>query len=255
MTIMQKIMTFRWKCCFLYPSHSLTPCSQSFCTSSINGSKKSFMSMSTCLGPDMRVVNRRYFCLWPNHREDMLRRPEPRKPPCSCGLSIESFSPSNQRTSVGYSCSSSGESVINHFDIWHVRNGAFAFYVRVFTTMMDIQSIVGSPLPTLHETEQEATFHSRAGRSHRTNTHGASTAAGATIAAAHRQHSVATVAMPPPGASLEATLESACQVLHNPLGPLASPSAAEQWHHDVDQLTVAAINTPPHGGGGAGEPP
>jgi hypothetical protein len=87
------------------------------------------------------------------------------------------------------------------------------------------------------------------------NTHGASTATGATIAAAHRQHSAATMAMPPPGASLEATLEAVCQLLHNPLGPLASPSATEQWHHDVDQLIITAINTPPHGGEGAGEPP
>jgi hypothetical protein len=62
-----KIMTFRLKCCLLYSSHTLTPCSQNFCMSSINGSKKTSMSMPSCCLPDMRVVNRIYFCLWHNH--------------------------------------------------------------------------------------------------------------------------------------------------------------------------------------------
>jgi hypothetical protein len=52
---------------FLYSSHILTPCSQSFYMSCINGSKKRSISMPASLGPDMRVVNRRYFCLWHNH--------------------------------------------------------------------------------------------------------------------------------------------------------------------------------------------
>jgi hypothetical protein len=56
-------------------------------------------------------------------------------------------------------------------------------------------------------------------------------------------------AMPPPGAGPEATLEAACQLLNNPLGPHASPSAAEQWRHDINWLVVIAINVPPHGGG------
>jgi hypothetical protein len=55
-------------------------------------------------------------------------------------------------------------------------------------------------------------------------------------------------AMPLPGASPEATLEAVCQLLYNPPGPHASPSAVEQWCHDVDQLIIATINTPPHGG-------
>jgi hypothetical protein len=65
--IMQKIIAFRLTCSFLYSTHKLTPCSQSFCLSSINGSKKASISMPACLGPDMRVVNRRYFRLWHNH--------------------------------------------------------------------------------------------------------------------------------------------------------------------------------------------
>jgi predicted AlkP superfamily pyrophosphatase or phosphodiesterase len=67
--IVQKIMTLRLKCSFLYSSHTLTPCSQSFCMSSINGCKKTSMSMLACLGPDMRVINKRYFFLWHNHGE------------------------------------------------------------------------------------------------------------------------------------------------------------------------------------------
>jgi hypothetical protein len=70
----------------------------------------------------------------------------------------------------------------------------------------------------------------------------------ATVVAAHRQHSAAMTAVMPPGAGLEATLEAVHQLLHNPLGPHASPLAAEQWHHDIDQLIVAAINTSPRGG-------
>jgi hypothetical protein len=52
----------------------------------------------------------------------------------------------------------------------------------------------------------------------------------------------------PPGAGPEATLEAIHQLLHNPLGPHASPSAAEQWRHDVDQLMIGDINTPHRGG-------
>jgi hypothetical protein len=49
--IVQKIMASRLKCSFLYSSHTLTPCFQSFCMSSINGSRKTSMSMPACLGP------------------------------------------------------------------------------------------------------------------------------------------------------------------------------------------------------------
>jgi hypothetical protein len=67
----------------------------------------------------------------------------------------------------------------------------------------------------------------------------------ATTAAAHRSHSAAMVAVMPLGAGPEAMLEAARQLLHNPPGLHASPSTAEQWRHDVDQLIVAAINMPP----------
>jgi hypothetical protein len=87
------------------------------------------------------------------------------------------------------------------------------------------------------------------------NTCGATTAVVATMPAAHRQRSATTAVVPPLGAGPEATLEAACQLLPNPPGSHASPSAAEQWRHDVDQLIVTTINTSPHEGGGAGELP
>jgi hypothetical protein len=37
---------------------------------------------------------------------------------------------------------------------------------------------------------------------------------------------------------------AARQLLNNPPPAGASPSAAEQWRHDVDRLVIAAINTP-----------
>jgi hypothetical protein len=116
--------------------------------------------------------------------------------------------------------------------------------------MVDIRSIAGSSRPSCHEqrSEQEATSSSRVGQAHRTNARNATTTVVATVAAAHGQHSAATAAMTPPGVGPEATLKVVCQLLHNPPGLHASPSAAEQWCHDVDQLIVTAMNTPPHGG-------
>jgi hypothetical protein len=60
-------MAFRLKCYLLYSSHIVTPYSQSFYMSSIIGSKKTSMSLPACLGPDMRVVNKRYFHMGHNH--------------------------------------------------------------------------------------------------------------------------------------------------------------------------------------------
>jgi hypothetical protein len=42
----------------------------------------------------------------------------------------------------------------------------------------------------------------------------------------------------------DAALLAAHQLLNNPPPAGASPSADEQWHHDVDQLVIVAINTP-----------
>jgi hypothetical protein len=60
-------MAFRLKCYLLYSSLIVTPYSQSFYMFSINGSKKTSMSLPACLGHDTRVVNKRYFSLWHNH--------------------------------------------------------------------------------------------------------------------------------------------------------------------------------------------
>jgi hypothetical protein len=116
--------------------------------------------------------------------------------------------------------------------------------------MVDIRSIAGSSHPSRHGqwSKQEATSCSRVGRSRRTNARDATTTVVAIAATAHRQHSAATTAMTPPGASPEATVQATRQLLHNPLAPHASPSAAEQWRHDVDQLVVAALNTSSRGG-------
>jgi hypothetical protein len=45
-------------------------------------------------------------------------------------------------------------------------------------------------------------------------------------------------AMTPPSAGPEATRDAACQLLHNPLGPHASPLAVDQWCHNIEQLIV-----------------
>jgi hypothetical protein len=59
----------------------------------------------------------------------------------------------------------------------------------------------------------------------------------------------ATTTMTPPlAAAIEATLVATRHLLNNCLGPHASPSSAEQWCHNVDQLIVATISMPPHRG-------
>jgi hypothetical protein len=47
-------------------------------------------------------------------------------------------------------------------------------------------------------------------------------------------------------AGADETLLAACQLLNNPPPSGASPSVAEEWCRNVDQLIVAAINTPLH---------
>jgi hypothetical protein len=72
-----------------------------------------------------------------------------------------------------------------------------------------------------------------------------------TTAATTTQHqrTPETVHTPPPVGGVEATLVTAHQLLNNPPSAHASPSAVEQWRRDVDQLIIAAINTPHHEGG------
>jgi hypothetical protein len=49
-----------------------------------------------------------------------------------------------------------------------------------------------------------------------------------------------------PAEGVEATLVGAHRLLNNSPSVHASPPTTEQWHHDVNQLIVAAINTPHH---------
>jgi hypothetical protein len=56
----------------------------------------------------------------------------------------------------------------------------------------------------------------------------------ATSPTMQRQHTTTTVVTPPLVVATEAMLVTAHQLLNNPLPPHASPSAAEQWRHDVD---------------------
>jgi hypothetical protein len=76
--------------------------------------------------------------------------------------------------------------------------------------------------------------------------HTTTTAVVATTAIAQWQPSAATTEVMPPAASPEGALIAAHVLLHNPLGPDASPEVAEQWRNDVDHLIVDVINTPPH---------
>jgi hypothetical protein len=55
---------------------------------------------------------------------------------------------------------------------------------------------------------------------------------------------VGTTASLPAAVGPDAMLLAVCELLNNPPSAGASPSAAEQWRHDVDQLVIAAINLP-----------
>jgi hypothetical protein len=89
------------------------------------------------------------------------------------------------------------------------------------------------------ESEQETTSRSRAGRSRRlrgcTDT---------TTVIMESQPTARTTASPPAAVGPDATLLAVCQLLNNAPSARASPSVAEQWRDDVDQLIIAAINMP-----------
>jgi hypothetical protein len=64
------------------------------------------------------------------------------------------------------------------------------------------------------------------------------------LAGSQPQPTAGTIASPPAVVGPNTALLAARQLLNNPPPARASPSAAEQWHHDVDQLVITAINTP-----------
>jgi hypothetical protein len=99
--------------------------------------------------------------------------------------------------------------------------------------------------PSRHEREGErgATSRPRAGRLRHTGGR-----SGATMVIVESQPLRATGIVPAPSvvAGADATLLVARQLLNNPPPSGASPSAAEKWRYNIDQLVVAAINTPLH---------
>jgi hypothetical protein len=109
--------------------------------------------------------------------------------------------------------------------------------------MVDLHSVATSSHPSRHEreSERETTSRSRAGQSRwprgRTDTT-------TVVLESQPQPTAGMIASPPIGVGLDTVLLAARQLLNNPPLTRASPSTAEQWHHDVDQLIVAAINTP-----------
>jgi hypothetical protein len=112
-------------------------------------------------------------------------------------------------------------------------------------TMVNIHSMAASSHPSRHEREAEggATSSPRAGQS---RCSGSRLGATTVIVESQPQHTAGMAVPPPVAAGTDATLQMARQLLNNPPLSEASPSAVEQWRHDVDQLVVAAINTPPH---------
>jgi hypothetical protein len=60
------------------------------------------------------------------------------------------------------------------------------------------------------------------------------------------QHTAGAVPAPSVVVGVDATLLAARQLLNNPPPSGASPSVAEEWRRNVDQLVIAAINTPLH---------
>jgi hypothetical protein len=93
------------------------------------------------------------------------------------------------------------------------------------------------------EVERGATSRPRAGRP---RCAGGRSGATTVIVESQPQRTAGTVPAPPVVAGADATLLAACQLLNNPPPIGASPSATEEWCRNVDQLIVAAINTPLH---------
>jgi hypothetical protein len=89
------------------------------------------------------------------------------------------------------------------------------------------------------ESERETTSRSRAGRSQRPRGR-----TDMTTVVLESQPATGTAALPPAAVGPDTALLAARQLLNNPPPARASPSAAKQWRHDVDQLIIAAINTP-----------
>jgi hypothetical protein len=95
------------------------------------------------------------------------------------------------------------------------------------------------------ESERETTSRSRAGRSRQLRGRTDTTIV---MLESQSQPTTGTTASPLAAVGLDAVLLAARQLLNNPPLAGASPSAVEQWRHDVDQLVIATINTPHYKG-------
>jgi hypothetical protein len=139
----------------------------------------------------------------------------------------------------------------NHFNIWCARKGALGCYswflppFLIFSsiTMVDIHSVAASSHPSHREREpeREATSRSRAGWSRWAGGH---TDATTVVMESQPQRTTGTTTSALVAVSIDTVLLATHQLLNNPPPSKASPLVVEQWHHDVDQLIVAAINTP-----------
>jgi hypothetical protein len=96
--------------------------------------------------------------------------------------------------------------------------------------------------------EQEVTSRSMVRQSHRTNARDATMTVVPTATVVHRQPFAATAAVTRASCRPGWDIGAMHALLHNPLSPHNSPSAAEQWRHNIDRLVVITINTPRHGG-------
>jgi hypothetical protein len=116
--------------------------------------------------------------------------------------------------------------------------------------MVDIHSMAASSHPSHqeHRSEGDATSCSQAGQTRRTGGRTTAMMVVATSPATPCQHTATTTVTLLTVVATKATLVAAHQLLNNPPPPRALPSAAEKWHHDIDQLVIAVINMPPHGG-------
>jgi hypothetical protein len=93
------------------------------------------------------------------------------------------------------------------------------------------------------ESERETTSRSRAGQSRWLR---GRTDAITVVLESQPQRTTGRTASPPAAVGLDAALLATRQLLNNPPLIGVSPSVAEQWSHDVDQLIIVAINTPHH---------
>jgi hypothetical protein len=115
------------------------------------------------------------------------------------------------------------------------------FLVFSSIAMVDLHSVAASTHPSHREreSERETTSRSRAGRSRRSRG-----CTDMTTVVLESQPTAGMMASPPAAVGPDGALLAVHQLLNNLPPAGASPSAAEQWHHDVDQLIITAINTP-----------